>query len=166
MMLRRKRHKVPELNMVATADISFMLLIFFLVTTSMDTDRGLQRKLPPMDNTDNRTEQLVEKGGTLTFSLTADKRLLADNEEISPTDVSRVASRFISSRGDDHLIVLDVSPQSDYGLYFSVQNGLKNAYAEVRDSVSVVLYGRHYRQLDEEDASDVLNRYPHNVTER
>ena len=166
MLIRRKRHEVPVLNTVATADISFMLLIFFLVTTSMDTDRGLQRKLPPMDNNEKRQEQLVKAGSTLTFSLTDDHRLLADGEAIDANDVSSVASDFISSRGKDHLIVLDVSPQADYGLYFIVQNGLKNAYGSVRDSLSMTMFKRPLRQLDEYDAAEIIDRYPHRVTEK
>ena len=48
-MFRWKHRDVPELNTTSTADISFMLLVFFLVTSSMDTDMGLGRKLAPMD---------------------------------------------------------------------------------------------------------------------
>ena len=48
-MFRWKHRDVPELNTTSTADISFMLLVFFLVTSSMDTDKGLGRKLAPMD---------------------------------------------------------------------------------------------------------------------
>ena len=48
MFRRRYREQIPELNTSSTADISFMLLIFFLVTSSMDTDKGLLRQLPPL----------------------------------------------------------------------------------------------------------------------
>ena len=48
-MFRWKHRDVPELNTTSTADISFMLLVFFLVTSSMDTDKGLGRKLAPLD---------------------------------------------------------------------------------------------------------------------
>ena len=47
MIFRRKRREVPGLNTTSTADISFMLLVFFLVTTSMDVDKGMNRQLPP-----------------------------------------------------------------------------------------------------------------------
>ena len=47
MIFRRKRREVPGLNTTSTADISFMLLVFFLVTTSMDADKGMNRQLPP-----------------------------------------------------------------------------------------------------------------------
>ena len=45
--MARKKREVPEVNSSSTADIAFLLLIFFLITTSMDTDRGLARQLPP-----------------------------------------------------------------------------------------------------------------------
>ena len=50
MLIKRRKHRVPELNTTSTADISFMLLTFFLVTTSMDVDRGIVRQLPPADS--------------------------------------------------------------------------------------------------------------------
>ena len=50
MNIRRQKHRVPALNTTSTADISFMLLIFFLVASSMDVDKGLSRQLPPADN--------------------------------------------------------------------------------------------------------------------
>ena len=51
--MARKKRKVPGLNASSTADISFILLIFFLVTTSMDTDSGLARRLPPQPEADS-----------------------------------------------------------------------------------------------------------------
>ena len=60
MLIKRRQHRVPVLNTTATADISFMLLTFFLVTTSMDVDRGLVRQLPPLDNEQEHNAEVVE----------------------------------------------------------------------------------------------------------
>ena len=60
MLIKRRKHIVPELNTTSTADISFMLLTFFLVTTSMDVDRGLVRQLPPLDNDKEQTIDATE----------------------------------------------------------------------------------------------------------
>lgn len=49
MFRQRERRKVPGLNTTSTADISFMLLILFLVASSMDLDKGIARQLPPME---------------------------------------------------------------------------------------------------------------------
>ena len=55
--MARGKRKVPDINSSSTADIAFLLLIFFLITTSMDTDRGLARLLPPPpEDQDNRTQ--------------------------------------------------------------------------------------------------------------
>ena len=62
MNFRRRRHEVPGLNTTSTADISFMLLIFFLVTTSMDIEKGIVRQMPPADNQQEQVETHVEKG--------------------------------------------------------------------------------------------------------
>lgn len=55
MLIKRRRHRVPALNTASTADISFMLLIFFLVTTSMDVDKGITRQLPPVEQTEDKS---------------------------------------------------------------------------------------------------------------
>ena len=67
-MFRRRKREVPGLNTTSTADISFMLLIFFLVTTNMDVDKGLIRQLPPDRKNDNQ-ESFVSKGTILDLSL-------------------------------------------------------------------------------------------------
>ena len=54
MIIQRSKHRVPGLNTTSTADISFMLLIFFLVTTNMDVDKGLSRQLPPANKEENQ----------------------------------------------------------------------------------------------------------------
>lgn len=53
-MFHRRRRDMPSLNTTSTADISFMLLVFFLVITSMDADKGMVRQLPPLDNREER----------------------------------------------------------------------------------------------------------------
>ena len=59
-MFRKRKRIVPQLNTSSTADISFMLLILFLVTTSMDTDKGLTRELPPVTPDDHQPTEIVE----------------------------------------------------------------------------------------------------------
>lgn len=62
MFVRRNKRQVPGVNTASTADISFMLLIFFLVTTSMDVDKGLFRLLPsPEPQKQLKTETIVDK---------------------------------------------------------------------------------------------------------
>ena len=69
MVKREKRHSIPELNTTSTADISFMLLIFFLLTTSMDSDKGLGRMMPPPEPDKQEEMQDVKKDNVLTLHL-------------------------------------------------------------------------------------------------
>lgn len=72
MLIRRKQHETPGLNTTSTADISFMLLIFFLVTTSMDVDKGLLRQLPsPEPQKKEQQQSVVDKANLMALCLTA-----------------------------------------------------------------------------------------------
>ena len=75
MLIRRRRHATPGLNTTSTADISFMLLIFFLVTTSMDTDKGITRQLPPIDDTEDNTVADVSRDKIMQLRIMADNSL-------------------------------------------------------------------------------------------
>ncbi|MBO4462717.1 MAG: biopolymer transporter ExbD, partial [Prevotella sp.] len=82
MFRRRRNREVPQLNTTSTADISFMLLIFFLVTSSMDSDKGLTSQLPPPEDTTEQQEQEVKKRNVLELRLDADDVLTCNGEAI------------------------------------------------------------------------------------
>ena len=77
MFRRHRRNEIPALNTTSTADISFMLLIFFLVTSSMDTDKGLRRQLPPLTE-DTQQMMDVNREHLLTIGLDAQDCLTVD----------------------------------------------------------------------------------------
>ena len=94
MILRHNKREVPLLNTTSTADISFILLVFFLIMTSMDVDKGLQRQLPPPDR--DKTEEVadISKGNMLDLQLTSSNKLIADGK---PLDVAQLRSRVMLS---------------------------------------------------------------------
>ena len=77
MNFHHRRRSVPQLNTTSTADISFMLLIFFLVTTNMDVDKGITRQLPPQGQQQSE-QSFVEKSTVLDLQITGGNRLLVD----------------------------------------------------------------------------------------
>ena len=89
MFFRRKNREIPELNTTSTADISFMLLVFFLVTSSMDTDKGLSRQLPPLDD-EPKKEVDISRSNVMQIRLDAHDSLWIDNQAATlrgkPTD--------------------------------------------------------------------------------
>ena len=136
----RNNHKVPGLNTTSTADISFMLLIFFLVTSSMDVDKGLNRKLPPVDKTQKMEETVIDKGNMLSLKITSGDTLLVDGKPFNVNGLSQRLSKFIISRGKKHLISIDVDPKAKYEAYFLMQNQIVTAYKDVQNYTAQRLY--------------------------
>ena len=113
MILRRKdTHNVPTMDTTSTADISFMLLIFFLVTTSMDIDKGLTRQLPPIDKTEQEQTVDVKKENIMAFHIDADSKLLLDENIVSTRNLRKKIQQFIEYRGSEHLITIDAHPKA------------------------------------------------------
>ena len=95
---RRSKRNVPEINSSSTADIAFLLLIFFLMTTSMDTDMGLPRRLPEWA-ADGRKPETVEvrERNVLSVRLDADDRLWCDERLVGLAELHAVAREFVGN---------------------------------------------------------------------
>jgi hypothetical protein len=177
------RREIGEINAGSMADIAFLLLIFFLVTTTMDVDSGIARKLP--EKTDVQSDVIVKEKNVLDIVVNRNNQLLVENEYVKVTDVKRLAMKFIDNGGglgtpiddkpgepcdycggekdpnsSDHPSKAIISLQSDrgtsYGMYISIQNEIEAAYNELRNNLSKKLYGRTYDEL--------LNDYKDNPT--
>jgi len=125
---RRNKRRVPQLNTTATADISFMLLIFFLVTTSMDSDKGLRRKLPPKDIQQEVKAVDVDRQNVLTIAITPDNNITINDSVVNDNQLDRQVTDFIKQRGDKHILELQASQQANYNTYFHLQNLLTHIY--------------------------------------
>lgn len=125
---RRQKRRMPQLNTTATADISFMLLIFFLVTTSMDSDKGLRRQLPPhTDRTEVKAVD-VDRKKVLTIAIT-DANNITINDTIVDDDVLRQRiAQHVRTVGEDHIIELQASRTANYDTYFHLQNVIVHTY--------------------------------------
>ena len=99
MLIRKRRHDIPGLNTTSTADISFMLLIFFLVTTSMDVDKGLRRQLPPAQQEKIEQESLVDKGKLMELKITEGNVLLLNGQPINMDELRIRTEEFITKVG-------------------------------------------------------------------
>jgi biopolymer transport protein ExbD len=167
MLIKRRQHRVPELNTTSTADISFMLLIFFLVTTSMDIDRGLVRMLPPMDD-DTAEEQpplKVSKENTMEFVVLPAGRVTLNGKPVTMDTLHTAVANFVRTRGKDHLIYLDARPTANYDTYFKLQNELVAAYTLVRNETAKQRFGKAYALCTEEQKTTVRDLCPQRITE-
>lgn len=164
------RRKAPEINAGSMADIAFLLLIFFLVTTTMNVDTGLTRKLPPLPENLDENPPEVKKRNVFEVLVNANDDLLVEGEILSIMDLRQKAKEFII--GDEsnanmpetqmtEVPVLGVYPVSkqiislqndrntSYKMYIKVQNELVAAYNEVRDEFAMREFGKAYSRLEE-----------------
>ncbi len=166
MFIRRKKRQVPGLNTASTADISFMLLIFFLVTTSMDVDKGLFRLLPSPDpQKQERQESMVDKSTLMALYVTGDNQLLLNDKPIKVASLQGEIVRFVNRLGKRHLISIESDRDADYDLYFQMQNQIMMAYTQIRNDYSQKHFGKSFAALAAPQKEKVRKACPQRVTE-
>ncbi len=177
--------KVPQPNTSSTADIAFLLLIFFLITTTMATDTGLSLRLPPPVDSD--VEQKVEERNTLVVLVSQDNKLMCEKEEIELWELKDIAKEFIENPNNDpklpkkvpvnidffgevevtkpHVISLQNDRGTNYSKFIEVQNELIAAYNELRNELSLQTFGKAFADLDEDRQKAVIEYYPLKISE-
>lgn len=166
MLIRRKQHETTGLNTTSTADISFMLLIFFLVTTSMDVDKGLLRQLPsPEPQKKEQQQSVVDKANLMALRLTAGDTLLVNGKPMQVSQLKEETIRFVHRLGKKHLISIESDRDADYNLYFQMQNQLMEAYSQLRNETAQKKYHRDYALLNNDQKEQVRSICPQRITE-
>lgn len=165
MLIRRKQRETPGLNTTSTADISFMLLIFFLVTTSMDVDKGLLRQLPSPEPQKKEQQTVVDKANLMALRLTAGDTLLVNDKPMKVSQLKEETIRFVHRLGKKHLISIESDRDADYNLYFQMQNQLMEAYSQLRNETAQKKYHRDYALLNNDQKEQVRNICPQRITE-
>lgn len=165
-MFRKKRRRViPPLNTTATSDISFMLLIFFLVTTSLDNDKGILRHLSPMTDENEQGEVNVEKDNLLCISLDDSDQLMCENSVVSSIQLTIIAEQFISQHPLDHVIYIQVDKNTSYDAYFSMQNAIMAAYHDLRNQIAKKKYGIGFKQCKKDQRDVIIGIFPQRISE-
>ena len=131
MFRSRRRGEIPSLNTSSTADISFMLLIFFLVTSSMDSDKGLRRQLPPPPQEQERPMD-VKQADILTVRLDAQDRLTVDGDTMAMTLVGKVVEQFAAVSPRHRIIAVETDRETSYNAYFQLQDAIVKAYRRLK----------------------------------
>ena len=186
--MAKGKRKVPDINSSSTADIAFLLLIFFLITTSMDTDRGLARLLPPPPEDERKDDaDKIKERNILQVYLNKDDALMCGNDYISVDQLRDKAKEFIANVNnaenmpektqknveffgttlvsDKHVVSLQNDRGSSYQAYISVQNELVAAYNELRDELATEKFRVKDADLTDEQQKAVREIYPQLISE-
>jgi biopolymer transport protein ExbD len=174
-----------EINASSMADIAFLLLIFFLVTTTMNVDTGLVRMLSPIPE-EKPEEQDVKQRNIFVVLINQSDRLLVAGQ---PTDVTLLkdkAKEFIANPNNDitlpekqateieYLGMVDVPKGvislqnhrgTSYQMYMLVQNELVAAYNELRNEYSRAKFGKAYGDLLDDEQKAINKVYPYRISE-
>lgn len=186
--MAKGKRKVPDINSSSTADIAFLLLIFFLITTSMDTDRGLARRLPPPPEQEQQKDDIkLKERNVLQVFLNMHDQLMCGDDYVTVDQLRDKAKEFIANPTNDekmpekkpvnvpffgntmvttnHVISLRCDRGSTYQAYISVQNELVAAYNELRDELAESKFGKKYADLGEDEQAAVREIYPQKISE-
>ena len=181
------KRKTPGLNTQSTADIAFLLLCYFLMTSTMDQQNGLQRRLPPMPDKDQKVDdQKVNRRNIIIVKINSADRLFAGNEMLDISQLKDKIKEFLTNPADDPSLpekeIKDIeglgeypvskgviSLQNDrgtsYQAYIAVQNELVKAVNELRDEFARAKYGKPFAALSETQQDIAKKAVPQNISE-
>ncbi|MGM9795030.1 MAG: biopolymer transporter ExbD [Candidatus Aphodosoma sp.] len=185
------KRKVQEINASSMADIAFLLLIFFLVTTTMSVDKGLSRRLPPpLPPNMEKKDVEVNKRNILVILINSNNQLMVQGEPLDVRELKDRAKEFILNEAREsslpeivpvdvqidgktetyevtknHVISLQNDRGTEYQKYLEVQNELVAAYNEIREEFSKKRFGKSYAELTEDQQLAVQDLYPQKISE-
>ena len=184
-----KKRKVPAVNASSSADIAFMLLLFFLMTSSMDTDKGLPRRLPPPVPKDQKDDADVDirKRNLLVELINSNNQILCGDEFVEMEQLKDKVKEFIANPNNDehlpekvevdvpyfgkrmvtknHVISLQNDRGTEYQAYIDVQNEIAAAYNELRNDISREKFGKLFADLAPDQQEAVQDIYPQKISE-
>ena len=169
-----KRRGLPEINAGSMADIAFLLLIFFLVTTTMDQDTGISRKLPPMPEEEQETPPEIHARNIYVVLVNSKNELLVEGEWTEISQLKESAKQFINNNGLDPkssdspekaIISLQNDRGTEYKTYIRVQNELAAAYNELRNDAALNKFGERFSDLNKTQQKEIRKMYPQKISE-
>ena len=174
LIMARSNRSIPEINAGSMADIAFLLLIFFLVTTTMDVDTGIARKLPVLDEEQEIEDMQGNDRNIYEVYVNNKDALLVEEQEMDIDNLREGAKEFLNNNGRDPklsdspekaIISLQNSRGTSYEMYIAVQNELTAAYNELRDEAALRKYSLNYSELAKDKKKEIRKMYPMKISE-
>ena len=189
--MAKAKKKAGDINSSSMADIAFLLLIFFLVTTTMDVDTGMKRTLPPwIDPTEQQNDVDVNERNVLKVNVSRSGAIMVGTDEYRASDLRRSGEHSRLSREvyfflvnpdrsnkkattidggtydiSEGLVSLKADDETEYKVYLKVQDELTHAYNLYRDDISRLVYGVKYSELGDIEAGHIRKAVPMRISE-
>lgn len=178
--------KTPEVNAGSMADIAFLLLIFFLVTTTMNVDSGISRTLPPLVDNPKDDGIKVNERNILAIKVSGNNMILVGGQRVDLRQVTNLAKEFATFGPENEqlpekeekeipligmfgvskgIISLQNDRSTSYEVYLAVQNELARAYSELRNEFSNRQFSKNFSELTPEESKAVRSAVPNRISE-
>lgn len=181
------KRKTPGLNTGAMSDISFLLLTFFLLTSSINTEQGIPRKLPPPKTEDTQDKKVdINKRNVLNVLVNFRDEISVNGEIMMVSDLKDKAKEFFANPNNDPslpekqnkpidgigdfavskgVVSLTNDQGTSYDMYVQVQNELQRAVNELRDETALQYFGKKYNALDSAAQRAITQAIPMSISE-
>ncbi len=174
MLLKKRKREDAEINGSSLADIAFLLLIFFLVTTTINVDTGIGLVLPPPPDPTQEPPPIRQRN-LLNILVNAQGQVLLDGQPASVNQVKDKVKEFIDNPNNNPelsespqkaIISIKTQRQTPYRIYIDMLDEVKSAYRELRDQLSQQRYGVPYNVLEEDSEQQgfVKDAYPQKIS--
>ncbi|MDR2474482.1 MAG: biopolymer transporter ExbD [Bacteroidales bacterium] len=179
------KREIPGINSSSSADIAFLLLIFFLLTSSIAREKTVNQLLP--EKQEPQTPSDIKKRDVFELSIQADNSLVNEGNMLNLKELKICAERFIMNPDDEmtlpeklpvviplvgkqqltsnHLFIIRIHPASSYQQYVRVQHAIISTYDKLREDFSVRKWGRHYVDLTASQQQSAQQVYPCRIAE-
>ena len=164
-----------------------MLLVFFLVASSMDTDKGLPRQLPPPQDSTTVQDMRVKQRNVMEIRIDANDQLTVDGEATTANELTKRVMEFVANAHNDpskpeksrrevnllgltevsdrHVLSIQVDRQTSYDAYFQMQNAIVLGYARLRNQLAIKRFGHSLAACSQEERDALSMVYPQRISE-
>ncbi len=172
MLNKKTRRKAPTVNAGSMADIAFLLLIFFLVTTTIIEDQGISVKLPPWE--EDPVPKPLNENNVLSVFINVQNQLLVEGEITSVDRLREITKTFIANPLKDpkkppsptNAIVSIINDRgTSYTTFLGVYNEIKAAYNELWEEASMKIYGKSFDKISAAYKKSIRKEIPLVISE-
>jgi biopolymer transport protein ExbD len=169
--MKKKKRGLQEINAGSMADIAFLLLIFFLITTTMASEQGILNLLPPKLIGD---PPIIKQKNIMKILVNKDDNLLVEGQWLQIDELADATVKFLTNKGadpessdspDKAVISLKNDRGTSYDRYIQVQNELRVAYNTVRNDESIKVFGVPFEDLNDEQQKYIKKVIPQKISE-
>jgi biopolymer transport protein ExbD len=187
--MQHRKKKIPQINSSSTADIAFLLLIFFLITSSFDSMTGIYRKMSPAQAEEVlKKKRDIEGRNLLEIAIDENNKIRYDEQTLTLLELKSIVKTFIANPNDvdflpekeekeipgigiyrlssRHNISLEISREAKYQTYISVLGAMTSAYNELRREAALTIFAQSFDRLTPEQKSAIREIYPQHISEK